>query len=143
MPASRQILPSVTLKCAGATLRSKRESPCAQQGDGSDPGSGRQSQSRAEPRCCGTRARAPCDGAGETPRQRRDRARGSEPAGGLRARPGPSGEIAAMGPAAGPCRDAVSGGIAAEPCWGSALPCPRLGPAGGPGPAVRGHRWAR
>lgn len=108
-----------------AKLRSERKVPVLGRGTGQSP------ERRAEPEPC----RAPCRELVPThcamgpglPRQRRHRA-GLRA--GLRARPGPSGETAAIGPGAGPCRAALSGGIAEEPCWRqaerSALPCPAL-----------------
>ncbi|XP_038003092.1 translation initiation factor IF-2-like [Motacilla alba alba] len=148
------MLPSVTLKCVGATLRSKGKSlrAAAQQRDGSEPGSARENQTRAVPGC-GTREHAPCDGS----RRGSPGSAGTEPeapsqAGGLRARPGalwrnrcdrprcrpvPSRrERGNRGGATCPALPCPALPCPALPC--PALPCSRFGPAGGPGPTVRG-----
>ncbi|XP_041324875.1 uncharacterized protein LOC121354375 [Pyrgilauda ruficollis] len=141
------MLPSVTLKCAGATLRSKRKSPCAaaRQGDGSEPGSASENQTRAEPLGAAVALVTTRWEPEGLRRQRGDRARGSEPGRGAPSQTGSLCRNRCERPRCRPVPTAVSGGIAAErsalpcpalPC--PALPCARFGPAGGPGPAVRG-----
>nr|XP_030136900.3 collagen alpha-1(I) chain [Taeniopygia guttata] len=151
------MLPSVTLKCVGATLRSKRESACAaaQQRDGSELGiPGEPEPCRAPGRGCATREHARCGGSrtgspgsAVTVPGAPSQAGGSEPGRGLRARPGALRRNRCDRPRCRPVpsrREPGNRGGAicpALPCHAlpcPALPCPRIGPTGGPGPAVRG-----